>query len=151
PSFVNPGQYAYAAQTYIFGQQAPEGTQQQIPLGTVVTSDGPLWTAFVADPTDSANGAGAWWRQAYTMPDVALNHPLRFTWTPPSGVQPDLITFNDADPQAPLSTDFYFMKGLYITPASANGEGPQVQQIAKGDGLRLTARVYNYSLVDMPT
>ena len=151
PPFVNPGQYAYAAQTYIFGQQAPSGTEQQIPLGTVVTSAGPLWTAFVADPTDSDNGAGAWWRQAYTAPDVALNHPQRWTWTPPSGTQPDLIAFNDADPQAPLTTDFYFMKGLYITPASASGEGPQVQQVAKGDELRLTARVYNYSVVDMPT
>ena len=34
PPFANPGQYAYAAQTYIFGQQAPAGTEQQIPLST---------------------------------------------------------------------------------------------------------------------
>ena len=83
PAFANPGQYAYAAQTYIFGQQAPAGTVQQIPLSTTVKSGGPLWTAFVADPTDTANGAGAWWAQAYTRPDVALNHPSRWNWTPP--------------------------------------------------------------------
>ena len=82
PPFVNPGQYAYAAQTYIFGQQAPAGTEQQIPLSTTVKSGGPLWTAFVADPTDTANGAGAWWAQAYTRPDVALNHPSRWNWVP---------------------------------------------------------------------
>ena len=86
PPFANPGQYAYAAQTYIFGQQAPAGTEQQIPLSTTVKSGGPLWTAFVADPTDTANGAGAWWAQAYTQarrgaqPSLALElgpHPER--------------------------------------------------------------------------
>src|SRR5262249_16316978 len=61
PSFANPGQYAYAAQLYIFGQAPPEGTVQQIPLKTGVQSTGPLWTAFVADPTDVGGGAGVWW------------------------------------------------------------------------------------------
>ena len=28
------------------------------------------------------NGAGAWWAQAYTRPDVALNHPSRWNWSP---------------------------------------------------------------------
>ena len=46
--------------------------------------------------------------------------------------------------------EFYFMKGLYITPASANGHGPQITQAPAGESLQLQARVYNYSLADMP-
>ena len=150
PAFINPGQYAYAAQTYIFGQEPPAGTVQQIPLSTTVQSSGPLWTAFVADPTDTGNGAGVWWSQAYTRPDVALNHPLRWTWTPPTPTKGDVLTFNDANPSDPAGSEFYFMKGLYITPASANGQGSQIVQATAGDVIQLEARVYNYSLVDMP-
>jgi hypothetical protein len=150
PPFENPGQYAYAAQTYIFGQQAPAGTVQQIPLGTAVQSSGPLWTAFVADPTDMGDGAGAWWAHAYTVPDVALNHPLRWNWTPPSATTGDVMTFNAANRSNPADSEFYFMKGLYITSASADGQGPQIVQATAGDVIRLQARVYNYSLADMP-
>jgi hypothetical protein len=150
PPFANPGQYAYAAQTYIFGQQAPAGTEQQIPLSTTVKSGGPLWTAFVTDPTDTGNGAGAWWAQAYTRPDVALNHPLRWTWTPPIPPNGDVMTFNEANPSNPALSEFYWMKGLYITPAGANGQGSQIVQAAAGDAISLQARVYNYSLADMP-
>ena len=131
PPFANPGQYAYAAQTYIFGQQAPAGTEQQIPLSTTVKSGGPLWTAFVADPTDTANGAGAWWAQAYTRPDVALNHPSRWNWVPT--LNGDVVTLNEADPSNPADSEFYWMKGLYITPAGANGNGSQIVQATAGD------------------
>ena len=120
PPFVNPGQYAYAAQTYIFGQQAPAGTVQQIPLSTTVKSGGPVWTAFVADPTDTANGAGAWWAQAYTRPDVALNHPSRWNWVPT--LNGDVVTLNEADPSNPADSEFYWMKGLYITPGRRQRE-----------------------------
>jgi hypothetical protein len=150
PPFPNPGQYAFAAQTYIFGQQVPGGTLQQIPLGTTVASTGPLWTAFVADPKDRDDGAGVWWPGAYSRPDVALNHPLRWSWTPPNNVHPDEITFNEANPQSPATSDFYVMKGLYVTPASSNGEGSQITQTAPTDAIRLQARVYNYSFADMP-
>ena len=148
PPFANPGQYAYAAQTYIFGQQAPAGTEQQIPLSTTVKSGGPLWTAFVADPTDTANGAGAWWAQAYTRPDVALNHPSRWNWV--STLNGDVVTLNEADPGNPADSEFYWMKGLYITPAGANGKGSQIVQATAGDAISLQARVYNYSLAVMP-
>jgi hypothetical protein len=150
PPFDNPGQYAYAAQTYIFGQQAPTGTVHDIPLSTTVQSSGPLWTAFLADPTDRSNGAGGWWAQAYTKPDVALNHPLRWTWTPPTPNTGDMMTFNSANAADPAGNEFYFMKGLYITPASANGLGPQLTQTTAGESIQLQARVYNYSLADMP-
>ena len=148
PPFINPGQYAYVAQTYIFGQQAPAGTEQQIPLSTTVKSGGPLWTAFVADPTDTGNGAGAWWAQAYTRPDVALNHPSRWNWT--QTLNGDVVTLNEANPSNPADSEFYWMKGLYITPAGANGKGSQIVQAAAGDRISLQARVYNYSLAVMP-
>ena len=148
PPFANPGQYANAAQTYIFGQQAPAGTEQQIPLSTTVKSGGPLWTAFVTDPTDTGNGAGAWWAQAYTSPDVALNHPSRWNWIPTQNG--DVVTLNEADPSNPADSEFYWMKGLYITPAGANGKGSQIVQATAGDPISLQARVYNYSLAVMP-
>ena len=50
-------------------------------MDTTVQSSGPLWTSFLVDPSDTPNGAGVWWAQAYTNPDVALNHPQRWTWT----------------------------------------------------------------------
>jgi hypothetical protein len=150
PPFLDPGDYAYTAQTYIFGQDVAPDRLQQIPLGTTVTSNGPLWTGFVANPTDRANGAGAWWTGGYAQPDVALNHPLRWKWTPETPSDPDMFAFNDANPEQPASSDFYVMRGLYVTPASSDGEGPQTTQAAAGDPIRLEARVYNYSLADMP-
>ena len=151
PSFANPSNYAYVAQTYIFGQKAPTGTVQQIPLNTDVQSSGPLWTAFTADPTDTTVGAGSWWSQAYTKPDVALNHPSRWTWSPPTLPGDDVLTFNTANPNNPVGSEFYYMKGLYITPASANGQGSQITIAPVGESLQLQARVYNYSLADMPS
>jgi len=84
----------------------------EIPLNTAVKSKGALWTAFVADPTDEGDGAGAWWPPAYTKPDVALNHPLRWTWTPATSTTNDVLTFNAANPANPADREFYFMKGL---------------------------------------
>ena len=93
---------------------------------------------------------GGWWAQAYTKPDVALNHPLRWTWTPPTPSEGDVMMFNSAKCATPAGCQFYFMKGLYITPASANGLGPQIIQAPAGESIQLQARVYNYSLADMP-
>ena len=148
PPFINPGLYAYAAQTYIFGQNPANPPFQVIPLSTTVQSGGPLWTAFTADPT--AGGSGSWWAQTYTLPDVALNHPSRWTWTPPTPTVGDVLTFNAANSSDPADSEFYWMKGLFITPASSNGQGPQITQATAGDQIQLQARVYNYSLADMP-
>jgi hypothetical protein len=59
----------------------------------------------------------------------------------------DCATFNTPDSDLPTS-EFYWMRGLFITPASANGQGPQTTFVTAGDALLLEARVYNYSLVD---
>jgi hypothetical protein len=81
---------------------------------------------------------------------VALNHPARWTWSPPTPTTGDVLTFNSANPTDPAGSEFYYMKGLYITPASANGLGPQITQTTAGESIQLQARVYNYSLADMP-
>ena len=48
------------------------------------------------------------------------------------------------------NSEFFWMKGLLITPAAAAADGPQITQAAAGDQVRLQARLYNYSLADMP-
>jgi len=149
PSFEDPSKYEYAVETYLFGQSLPKGSVDKVPLSTDVMATGPLFVGFVADPTDQA--AGFWWQQTYSVPDVALNHPTRWGWTVPSAVtDPDIFTFNAADPTNPADSEFYYMKGFFITPADATGQGPQRTQATAGDQLLLQARVYNYSLTDVP-
>jgi hypothetical protein len=148
PAFDNPQEYAYSGQTYIFGRDNPAGTVQSIPLTTDVKATGPLWVGFAADPR-SQQIAGSWWTSAYTLPDVAVNHSARWDWTPPADPnQPDVVTFNQADAADPAGSEFYFMKGLLITPADTT-DGPQTTTATAGQGLTLRARVYNYSLADM--
>jgi hypothetical protein len=148
PAFDNPQEYAYSGQTYIFGRDNPTGTVQSIPLTTDVKATGPLWVGFAADPR-SQQIAGSWWTSAYTLPDVAVNHPARWDWTPPADPnQPDVVTFNQADAADPAGSEFYFMKGLLITPAGTT-DGPQTTTATAGQGLTLRARVYNYSLAAM--
>lgn len=107
-----------------------------------IQAAGPLTVAFLADPL---RGGAPWWRQAYSKPDVALNHPSRWSWS----ASQQLATFNARDPKAPPEDDpFYQMKGLFITDPS--GQGPQRSIATAGDTVRIRARVYNFSLVDMP-
>jgi hypothetical protein len=134
---------------------------QQIPLNTDIQSTGTLWTGFVADPTDGLGGG--WWAQTYTLPDVALNHPVRWSVTSQTSSSPaanclrfnpasttvDCATFNAPDLTDLPTSEFYWMRGLFVTPASAQGQGPQTTFVTAGDALLLEARVYNYSLADM--
>jgi hypothetical protein len=86
---------------------------------------------------------------------VGLNHPSRWDWSK----SPPAATFNCADgtnslscttatSDDPILVDFYRMKGFFITPANANRLGPNRTTATAGDALTLTARVYNFSLVD---
>jgi hypothetical protein len=149
PGFENPGDFAYNAETYIFGQLPPVGVIQELPVQLGISTGGTLSVASTANPL-GPNG-GSWWKQAYTLPDVALNHPLRWNWIPPIDPnQPDRFTFNKADTKDPAVSEFYFMRGLFITPLQADGEGPQRTTATVGDELKIEARVYNYSPIDMP-
>lgn len=139
--------YVFAAQTYILGQAPVSGTLQTVPVTSTVQISGPLRLAFWANPFDSTVG-GAWWPTTYSLPDVALNHPQRWTWTSTPDA-PNKMTFNAAmTTTSPFDQEFYYMRGLYITAQDA----PNGSQLTMGpvtQTLLLQARVYNYSHVDM--
>lgn len=162
-TFLSPGLYAYSVSPYILGQTATQGTVQQIPTGTDVTTTGVLQAAYVADPTDL--NAGSWWSSGqYTRyVDIALNHPDRWqiNVSPPSlGTGPECLftnsdstdlacaRFNDPDSSDLWNSEFYWMRGLMVTVGGPTG--PQRTQATAGDSVFLTARVYNYSLTAMP-
>src|SRR5262249_41576257 len=44
---------------------------------------------------------------------------------------------------------FYQMKGLFVTPGTTT-DGPTTTQVNQGETVTLRARVYNYSLANMP-
>lgn len=162
---LDPATYQYAWQPLISGQLDPPGTLQKITTETDHQFTGILRAAFTADPTDPS--AGSWWGPTYVLPDVALNHPAR--WVPstetsapdqpppsnclrvtPGSTAMDCMTFRAPDPADVTGSGFYWIKGLFVTPADAGGAGPQVVQATAGDVLQLQVRVYNYSLADMP-
>jgi hypothetical protein len=139
--------YVFAAQTYILGQAQLTGTLQTLPLTTTVQTTGPLRLAYWTNPYDSVVG-GPWWGTAYRIPDVALNHPQRWTWTS-TPVQPNIMTFNKVvTSTSPFDQEFYLMRGLYVTSQGAP-DGPQIVTAPVTETVLLQARVYNYSHVDM--
>ncbi len=137
----------------------PEGKKP-----VVVGGLGPLFTGYVANPLAShgseltCSGNDSWWQNIYTQPDVALNHPERWNWDK----NQQQATFNLADrtypnsgSTSPIDQQFYFMKGFYISRQSAGGfqnlslpSSPNLAEASPDDALKLTTRVYNYSLVD---
>jgi hypothetical protein len=157
-TFPNPDLYQYPIFPYIFGDQPVEGAAQTIDLGTTVQTHGILRSAFTVDPT---SGDGAWWQQAYTLPDVAVAHPARWNiqLQTPTTQQPNCIPVSSSSrnqdcasfrtPQSDIWTsEFHWMKGLMITPADTPGEGPQIDSTSVGTQINLQARIYNDSLTD---
>jgi hypothetical protein len=138
--------------SYIFGQQNlldPTFQQIQVPDPSGNTAgiqlNGPLFVGFVADLVpNGVNGISDFFPQAYNLPDVALNHPARWDWSKAA----QRATFNSADGSTnPLDDAFYWMKGFFIAQAGVNN-GQNLTEATAGDQLALTARIYNYSLVD---
>jgi hypothetical protein len=138
--------------SYIFGQQnildpAFQEIQVADPNGSPanVQLPGPLFVGFVSDVVpNGANGVSNFFPQAYSLPDIALNHPARWDWSKTA----QQATFNAAGASPnPLDDSFYWMKGFFITQAGATGSSNLTEATA-GDQLALTARVYNYSLTD---
>lgn len=159
----------YAWADYIFGVDNP--TRSTIQRGQdMVTSpanspilqaenvvDGPLFVGFLADPLAGAVGKGGplsactanynWWQKVYDKPDVALNHPNRLNWDRDDRK----VSFNNPDRsggKSPLLNPFYQMKGFFISATDGPTPAPNLPSATAGDKLTLTARVYNYSLVD---
>ncbi len=81
-TFLSPEtRYEYLVIPYIFGDVVTGGDVDNQTLSSSVNTFGLVRAVFTADPL--ASGAGGWWQQAYTQaPDVALNHPARWTYTP---------------------------------------------------------------------
>jgi hypothetical protein len=119
-----------------------------------ISTTGPLFVGFLADVAPDAKGLSCggggrpWWSGVYNQPDVALNHPARWDWSKST----QKVSFNS--PPKPsevvniLSEPFYQMKGFFITKKDATGPSPNLATARAGEQLSLSARVYNYSLVD---
>jgi hypothetical protein len=150
--------YYYYFASYILGQNPAGSSLIQPHLtqsnGQPVDQEffGPLTVAFAADPFHSTNSS-AWWRQAYSKPDIGLNHPARWSWDPNTKA----ATFNppeapgDDNPIAVLVNPFYYMKGFYTFEASDDPKAPiEIGEANPGDLLTLQVRIYNFSLADMP-
>jgi hypothetical protein len=154
------GEYQYPMQPFIFGTNPVTGTVQTLNVGTQIQTNGFLRAAFTADPTDPQ--VGSWWQTAYYAPDIALNHPSRWNVQPVTGapiadhclpIGPGTTTLNCATFNAPdtniWNSEFHHMKGFFITPIEANGEGPQIDSAVAGQKVLLETRVYNYSTTSM--
>ncbi|MBV9038337.1 MAG: DVUA0089 family protein [Acidobacteriaceae bacterium] len=165
-SFLQPeGNYQYLVTPYILGNVVTGGVVDNQQLSNTVNTFGMVRAVFTADPL--ATSAGHWWQSAYTQaPDVALNHPQRWTSStnqlpaqgnPPSNclaVSTNTMTcaeLNPRSPDTPWTDNFHFMRGFFISSAGSPGQGPQLESAKAGDVLSLQARVYNYSLPSIPS
>jgi hypothetical protein len=167
----------YEGQTYIYGMPKPDGSiQSDLPVPADVTTYGRIEVAHAADMLSSGFiQSGDWWKQAYTVaPDVALNHPQRWLQKLPTSSNNQEVLFNcpvgftsdfgtpSADPGScqasgtqpdPVNVSdaaFYRMKGLFVLPGDST-TGPTTTTATLGDTVTLEARVYNYSLANMPS
>ncbi len=135
--------------SYIFGQPNSAIQQIKVPDPNGNTADiqlaGPLFVGFVTDAVpNGVNGVSDFFPQAYSLPDIAVNHPARWNWSKAA----QRVSFNPANGSPdPLDDEFYWMKGFFITPAGSD-TGQNLTDATSGDQLSLRARIYNYSLVD---
>lgn len=144
PNFDNPNTWAlpdfeYSLQTFIFGEQVPEGTLDDDKAPADISTNGTQRTGYVALATDSN------WFDAYNLPDLALNHPARWTWDDTSLV----ASFNRPNKVAVDASRFYAMRGFFVTPQDATGVspvGPMLTQLTAGEELTIWTRIYNLSL-----
>ena len=167
-TFAEPFLYGYDFTPYIFGQTQPGGFVNGQPLTTDISTFGMLRTAFVVNPTTS--GSGGWWTAAYgSKPDVALNHPLKWSLdlepqkTPlpanclavGSENQMDCAVQSASNPADPWNSQFQIMRGFFISDSKPTDptslvKGSLLETAKPGTVLALQTRVYNFSLKTMP-
>ncbi|MGD9510076.1 MAG: hypothetical protein AB7X49_16155, partial [Geminicoccaceae bacterium] len=155
PGFNFGETYSYPFVGYLLGLAADPDilqTELQDQLAGEVDQpvNGTLRLAFTAQPDQSS---GIWWQGGtapyLSAPDVALNHPLRWSLlSESSGPLSSVYCFNLLDRTEVEKTGGYEIKGLFILPQGAT-TGPQQTIATEGDVLQLKARVYNYSRLDM--
>ena len=158
PQFDKTSKFGYAYESLVFGYSNANPPYQNpsslLPAKLDVKTAGPLYAGFIANPVSTAPGLQcgqpevAWWPNVYTKPDVGFNHPLR--WDVSTDNQATFNKFHkpSAD-HAILDQSFYQMKGMFITtaPSDTGTPGSIVQSVQEGNSVKLTARVYNFSLV----
>src|SRR5580658_3974344 len=94
---VNGSEYDYSGQSLIYGQQPPPGTiQNDIPDTTTVQTPGFIAAAHTTDMlSQGVVTSGNFWPQAYaSAPDLALNHPQRWSQHVSFGVYDEQVWFN---------------------------------------------------------
>ena len=166
-TFLDPTTFQYGFQGYIFGDLPAKGTLQA-PPDTMADSqvNGVVRSAFTVDVTGADN---FWSSGAYrNAVDLALNRPAHLSVPPGKGssspattqclpvsqendVTADCAQYGEPAPgPADLwSSNFYHLRGFFVTPATAPDQGPQLVAATEGDKLALQVRLYNYSLMDM--
>jgi hypothetical protein len=135
------------------------------PVG--VAGTGPLFTGYVASPLNNdpnnkeltCSGNQPWWQGVYNQPDIAVNHPERWFWDGNAQKvelnKPDR-TYPAKGSTVPVDQQFYTMKGFYISKKDSQNTPltlsptPLILEARPSDQLTLSARIYNYSLVDTP-
>lgn len=169
-SDVGGADYTYEGQSFIYGQTPPTGLiQNDVNLQTTVQATGFVTAAHAVDMVSSGSvTSGNFWPQAYSIPDLALNHPQRWLQKLGHGsisqevqfICPVGFTSSLTSPsctpngQAPnpanvADSSFYLMKGLFVTPGDTTA-GPQITNTTLGSKVNLRARIYNYSLQNFP-
>ena len=153
---------------HIFGRTQPPSVISDTtpPPAGQVQAFGALRTGYEVDISQSGGGGGFWSAWYGKAPDVALNHPERWTVKlkvsdPGDGsCRPFNANSSDLDcvvlgarlPPGLGSpiwlSSFHRMRGFFIT--GPNG-GPQLTTATTGDQLLLQARVYNLSLAPLPS
>lgn len=111
-----------------------------------------------------ASTVGSWWqaREHYTGIDISLNNPTRWDYDlSMTRLNPEdtnclgsYFTYTCYFPHAPReqgyehASAFHNMKGLFVTSSHSD----ELRVMAEvGEQIKLRARIYNYSQLDMPT
>ena len=165
---LDDSNYGYTVTPHIFGRTQPPSVISDTtpPPAGQVQAFGALRTGYEVDISQSGGGGGFWSAWYGKAPDVALNHPERWTVKlkvsdPGDGsCRPFNANSSDLDcvvlgarlPSGLGSpiwlSSFHRMRGFFIT--GPNG-GPQLTTATTGDQLLLQARVYNLSLAPLPS
>lgn len=156
--FANVADYSYDFTPYLFAQNTPPGAGSADPGAD---GFGVLQSGFTVDLNGSAGVARAFWQRNYTDgPDLALLHPNRITISGAGSgsacvaLGAGLSACAQATPSAPgqrVHDVSRWMRGFFISDASAPGQGGQLTAATAGDQLVLQARVHNLSLSAMPS
>ncbi|WP_299490430.1 hypothetical protein [uncultured Shewanella sp.] len=170
-TFASTIEYSYGFTPLVFGDKfnlaeidmddpfLPEAVKQTINNSeTGALSAGFLKLGHYVNFTD-LSWAGNWWRgkKGLSKIDIGLNNPTR--WNKDESTHLDeagsncLNRFVCAVPFQPTIAGhehfnaFYNMRGLFVTP---KGSSTTRHEAKEGETLTLSARIYNYSLTDMP-